>query len=329
VVVAPGTVAPAGGDHFRVFSPYLRRWEEVGKRAPLAAPRGLRTPSGVRKGDIPRPEQLVAGSASPELAPGGEQAARQRLTRWLSAHLASYDARRDDLAADVSSRLSPYLHFGCISPAEVVARASGRAGAGPFIRQICWRDFHHQVLAANPALPREDYRPRGDRWQTDPDGLEAWKEGRTGVPIVDAGMRQLAHEGFMHNRARLITASFLTKDLYIDWRLGARHFWDLLLDGDIANNSGNWQWVAGTGNDTRPNRVFNPIRQARRFDPAGDYVRRYVPELGDIEGPAVHEPWKLDPAARSHVDYPAPLVEHEEVAKRWLEERNARPRERT
>jgi deoxyribodipyrimidine photo-lyase len=142
-------------------------------------------------------------------------------------------------------------------------------------------------------------------------------------------MRQLAREGFMHNRARLITASFLTKDLYIDWRLGARHFWDLLLDGDIANNSGNWQWVAGTGNDTRPNRVFNPIRQARRFDPAGDYVRRYVPELGDIEGPTVHEPWKLDPAARSHVEYPAPLVEHEEVAKRWLEERNARPRERT
>jgi deoxyribodipyrimidine photo-lyase len=160
------------------------------------------------------------------------------------------------------------------------------------------------VTAANPQLPRADYRPRGRRWRDDPDALEAWKNGRTGCPIVDAGMRQLAREGWMHNRARLITGSFLTKTVGIDWRAGAAHFWDLLVDGEIANNAGNWQWVAGTGNDTRPNRVLNPIRQARRFDPDGDYVRRYVPELEGVEGAAVHEPWKLG----SGVDYEPALV---------------------
>ncbi len=135
----------------------------------------------------------------------------------------------------------------------------------------------------------------------------------TGYPIVDAGMRQLIREGFMHNRARLIVASFLTKDLYIDWREGARRFWELLADGEIANNSGNWQWVAGTGNDTRPNRVFNPIRQAHRFDPEGHYVRRYVDELEAIDGGAVHEPWKLGPLERQAISYPEPIVDHAEA----------------
>ena len=140
------------------------------------------------------------------------------------------------------------------------------------------------MTSAFDAIGRDDYRPRGDRWRSDPDALDAWKAGRTGVPIVDAGMRQLRAEGFMHNRARLITASFLTKRLRIDWREGAEHFMRWLVDGDVANNSGNWQWVAGTGNDTRPNRSFNPMRQAHRFDPDGDYVRRYVPELSGVAG---------------------------------------------
>ena len=169
------------------------------------------------------------------------------------------------------------------------------------------------MLAAFPAYPNRNYRPRGDRWSRSRQSLESWKEGLTGYPIVDAGMRQLAREGFMHNRARLITASFLTKDLHIDWRIGARHFWDLLADGEIANNSGNWQWVAGTGNDTRPNRVFNPIRQAHRFDPDGDYVRRYLPELEAIEGGAVHEPWKLEAGARRKLAYPERIVDHAEA----------------
>ena len=146
-------------------------------------------------------------------------------------------------------------------------RARGREGAEPFVRQLCWRDFYAQLLAARPETSRADFRPRGDRWRDDAAALAAWKEGRTGYPIIDAGMRQLAREGFMHNRARLLTASFLTKDLVLDWRSGAAHFADLLVDGDVANNVGNWQWVAGTGVDTRPNRVFNPIAQAKRFDP--------------------------------------------------------------
>jgi deoxyribodipyrimidine photo-lyase len=159
-----------------------------------------------------------------------------------------------------------------------MARVEGRPGGEEFARQLCWRDFHHQVLAARPDLPRRDYRRRGGRWRRSGTDAERWREGRTGVPIVDAGMRQLAREGFMHNRARMIVASFLTKTMGLDWRIGARHFEELLVDADIANNSGNWQWVAGTGNDTRPNRVLNPERQARRFDPDGLYVRRYAPE---------------------------------------------------
>jgi deoxyribodipyrimidine photo-lyase len=277
----------------------------------------MAVPSGIRKGRLPALSSLLRRTVSPELAVGGESEARKRLDRWLISSLEGYGDHHDDLAGDKTSHLSPYLHFGCISPVEAVARAAGNPGAEPFIRQLCWRDFHHQVLAAAPTLPRADYRPRSHRWRGDPEGLQAWKEGRTGVPIVDAGMRQLAREGFMHNRARLITASFLTKDLYIDWRLGAAHFWDLLADGDIANNAGNWQWVAGTGNDTRPNRMFSPIRQAHRFDPAGDYVRRYVAELSGIKGGAVHEPWKLPEDRRALLDYPAPIVDHDEAAVRF------------
>jgi deoxyribodipyrimidine photo-lyase len=173
------------------------------------------------------------------------------------------------------------------------------------------------VLAARPDLPHADYRGRGDRWRRGKRLAEAWRQGRTGYPIVDAGMRQLAREGFMHNRARMIVASFLTKTLYLDWRLGAVHFAALLVDADVANNVGNWQWVAGTGNDTRPNRVLNPLRQARRFDPRGEYVRRYVPELSELEGSAVHEPWTVDRAVRRELDYPAPIVDHEEAAIRF------------
>jgi deoxyribodipyrimidine photo-lyase len=190
--------------------------------------------------------------------------------------------------------------------------ARERPGGEPFVRQLCWRDFHHQVLAANPSLPRRDYRPRGDRWSRSRRALEAWRAGLTGYPLIDAAMRQLAAEGFMHNRARMTVASFLTKDLYIDWRQGARHFWDLLSDGEIANNAGNWQWMAGTGNDTRPNRILSPLRQAERFDPEGDYVRRYLPELESIPGKAVHRPWLLDGFGR--LGYPAPIVGHDEAA---------------
>jgi deoxyribodipyrimidine photo-lyase len=195
-------------------------------------------------------------------------------------------------------------------------------GGESFVRQLCWRDFHYQLHAADPSISTRDLRSRGDVWRDDPDALAAWKEGCTGYPIVDAGMRQLLAEGTMHNRARLVTASFLTKHLYLDWRLGASHFGRHLVDGDVASNAGNWQWVAGTGADTRPNRVLNPMRQARRFDPNGDYVRRWVPELAVIEGADIHEPWRDDAVLSEN--YPKPIVEHEAAVARFRVARSAR-----
>jgi deoxyribodipyrimidine photo-lyase len=275
-VVPPGDLTATGGDHFKVFTPYWRRWSEEPLRAVEPAPHRLALPAGLTKGRIPKLGEIGNGDTSPDLPKGGEQEAGRRLTAWNRSGAGDYEASHDDLAGDATSRLSPYLHFGCVSPRQALAHTRDHDRDRSFARQLCWRDFHHQVTAAFPELPRKDYRPRGHRWRADEEALAAWKEGRTGCPIVDAGMRQLRQEGWMHNRARLITASFLTRELNVDWRQGAWHFWDLLVDGDIANNAGNWQWVAGTGNDTRPNRMFNPTRQAKRFDPNGSYVRRYV-----------------------------------------------------
>ncbi|MFC4056129.1 cryptochrome/photolyase family protein [Actinomadura syzygii] len=305
-VVPPGDLVPAGGDHYRVFTPYWRAWEAARWRPVADPPRDVRLPPGVRPGPLPRRADLTSGAPSPDVAPGGERAGRERMAAWLRADAADYERVRDDLAADRTSRLGPYLKFGCVSPREL-AEASPDAVR----RQLAWRDFHHQVAAAFPGLARDDYRPRGQRWNRDEDALAAWCDGMTGVPIVDAGMRQLHREGFMHNRARLITASFLTRDLGIDWRHGLRHFNDWLTDGDVADNAGNWQWVAGTGNSTRPGQTMNPLRQASRFDPGGDYVRRYVPELADIDGRRVHRPWTLPAARRRTLDYPPPIIDLE------------------
>ncbi|MER5810769.1 deoxyribodipyrimidine photo-lyase [Streptomyces sp. NPDC002033] len=312
--VAPGAVRPSGSgsDHFSVFTPYLRRWAELPPRPVEPAPRAVRVPDTLGSEEPPR-RSAVAG-VSPGLARGGEGEARRLLTRWLRAGITRYDESHDDLAGDATSRLSPHLHFGTLSPVEAVfrARTTGGPGAEAFVRQLCWRDFHHQVLAARPAVATEDYRTRGDHWRTGPDAEEevrAWQEGRTGYPVVDAAMRQLAHEGWMHNRGRLLAASFLAKTLYVDWRTGARHFMELLVDGDVANNQLNWQWVAGTGTDTRPNRVLNPVRQGLRYDPDGRYVHRWVPELADLPAPRVHEPWRLPGLERARFDYPDPLVD--------------------
>jgi deoxyribodipyrimidine photo-lyase len=311
VTVQPaGELTPKGGDHYRVFTPYWRAWSQAGTRSVLSAPRRITTPHGLPTTPPPSLHTLTRERVSPDLPAGGESAGRKLLERWLRRGLADYDTLRDALARDATSGLSPYLHFGCLSASTVLARSAGHAHADSFTRQLCWRDFHHQVLAARPDMPHADYRPRGNHWRQDPQAADAWRSGLTGYPIVDAGMRQLAREGVMHNRARLIVASFLTKTLHLDWRLGAAHFARLLVDADVANNVGNWQWVAGTGNDTRPNRVLNPLRQAKRFDPHGEYVRRYVPELADIAGSAVHEPWRLTPRQRQALHYPAPLVVH-------------------
>ncbi|GAA1101937.1 deoxyribodipyrimidine photo-lyase [Nocardiopsis composta] len=310
-VVPPGAITPAGGGHYRVFTPYLRAWERTGRRPVLPAPDRVAVPEGLPSGELPGPDGVRRGrgALSPEVPRGGEEPARARLRAWSEGPLSDYGDRRDLLAADATSRLSADLRFGCLSPLEVAEEARGRPGADAFVRQLAWRDFHHQVAADFPGIARRDYRPRGTAWRDDPGGLEAWREGRTGIPIVDAGMRQLLREGFMHNRARMLTAAFLTRGLRVHWRRGAEHFHDLLLDGDIADNHGNWQWVAGTGNDTRPNRRTNLLRQARRFDPDGTYVRRYLPELAGLPGGRAHTPWaEQDPPA----DYPPPLLDPSE-----------------
>ena len=314
--VPPGKVRPAGGERFQVFTAYHRSWEQVIGWRPLAdRPARLRLPHGIDRGVLPTQQDICPkGEASPDLKVGGEKAARTRVSHWMREGVESYEDLHDDLAADATSRLSGFLHLGSVSSYELVVRGSHTRGMQAFARQLCWRDFHAQVLAAAPQAVREDYRPRGDRWRADDEAFEAWVAGCTGYPIVDAGMRQLAREGWMHNRARLITGSFLTRTLYLDWRRGAQHFADLLVDGDVANNTMNWQWIAGTGTDSRPGRVLNPLLQAQRYDPSGDYVRRYVPELAGIAGPAVHQPWRL---AAPPKGYPPPIVDLREATQRF------------
>ncbi|WP_033343497.1 cryptochrome/photolyase family protein [Catenuloplanes japonicus] len=314
-VLPPGEVKPGGGEFYRVFSPYFRAWEQAGWRDEVATPRKISLPpdAGALGGKLPDPPP----GESPDAAEGGETEARRRLKTWMT-HIDAYDDQHDAMADDDTSRLSAYLRFGCLSPLSLAnaARKKGGPGAAAFVRQLCWRDFYYQVTAGFPDISGKPMRERGDTgWRHDPHALEAWQSGHTGVPIVDAGMRQLQAEGWMHNRARLITAALLTKHLRLDWRDGLAWFFRWLIDGDVPNNSGNWQWVAGTGNDTRPHRKFNPIRQAQRYDSEGDYIRRYVPELAGIKGPEVHLPWRLDGFAK--LGYPPPLESHGDEAV-WL-----------
>jgi deoxyribodipyrimidine photo-lyase len=294
---------------YRVFTPYFRAWSDVPLRPVEDAPRlGAH---GVEPGNLP----AVPAGRSPEAAKGGECAGRVRLDQWLSVGLARYGQARggDDLAADHTSRLSPYLHFGCVSALECVRRARETRHGGEWIRELCWRDFYAQLLHAFPQTSRSDLYDRAYARGGPGPAFGAWCEGRTGYPLVDAGMRQLEREGWMHNRARLVTASFLVKDLGVDWRHGAAWFEELLLDGDVASNRGNWQWVAGTGVDhTQGGRMFNPTLQAKRRDPLGDYVRRYVPELAHLESRQIHEPWKVGGVP----GYPEPIVDHAEIARR-------------
>jgi deoxyribodipyrimidine photo-lyase len=288
MVVPPGLLAPDGSDHYRVFTPYWRRWRALALAPVARAPAHLRLPDGVASSELPSLRELTREAASPDLARGGEREGRRRLSHFVSDGIRRYEVERDRLSADATSRLSAYLHFGCVSALEVVARAKSCDDADAFVRQLCWRDFFIQLLAANPQTSREDFRPRGRDWRDDDEALARWREGRTGNPIVDAGMRQLAREGWLHNRARLIVGSFLTRTLGLDWRDGADVFFELLVDGDVASNVGNWQWVAGTGANPRPNRTLSLKRQAHRFDSDGDYVRRYVPELAELPTTKIH-----------------------------------------
>ncbi len=306
-VVPAGAIRPSGGAEFKVFTPYHRRWLEARWRSVLASPRTVPLPAGIEIPTRLAIEPLRVSASAPRLPTGGETAALARLKLWAASSLDGYATGHDDLAADATSHVSAALHFGCLSPLEVAMRLRARPGGAPFLRQLCWRDFFHQILAARPDVAHRDFRPRAMRWRDDPAGVQAWREGRTGFPLVDAGMRQLLAEGFMHNRARMVVASFLTKDLAIDWRVGAAHFLEHLVDGDIALNQLNWQWVAGTGSDTNPHRTFNPTVQSRRFDLTGAYIRRYVAELATVPAPEIHDP---SPATRLRYGYSSPLVDH-------------------
>jgi deoxyribodipyrimidine photo-lyase len=308
--VEPAAVRTPGGGPYQVFTPYYRRWLAAPWRPRAATPARITLPAGIRSGRLPRLAELAAGPRAAAAARGGESEGLVRLSRWAVDRLAGYDRDRDDMAADATSRLSAYLHFGCLSPLALAAEMSARPGGTALVRQIAWRDFFHQVLAARPDAAWRDYRHRGDRWRDDPDGLAAWQLGLTGYPVVDAAMRQLAQEGFMHNRARMIAASFLTNDLHLDWRAGAAHFMRCLTDADLACNQLNWQWAAGTGTDTNPHRIFNPTRQGRRFDPTGAYVRRYLPELAGLPAAVIHDPDELTRRARG---YPPPIVDHRQA----------------
>ncbi len=318
----PAALVTSAGDPYRVFTPFHRAWLQRARREVVPAPRSLPAlPRGVNPAKVPTLRDLGLEETVEQPSRGGEHAGRRRMQRFLADGVAEYRSGRDDLGADASSRLSPYLHFGCISALELEAQLPRGEGAQEFRRQLCWRDFYAHVLAHFPANARHEFqdRYRGSiRWSRAERRFAAWCEGRTGYPLVDAAMRQLRREGWMHNRARLVVGSFLTKDLGLDWRWGERWFMRLLIDGDEASNNGNWQWIASVGVDPQPvfRRIYNPARQQARFDPDGAYVRRYVPELRDVPDQYLAEPWTMPEEEQRRAgcvigeEYPAPIVDH-------------------
>ncbi|CAA9401834.1 MAG: Deoxyribodipyrimidine photolyase [uncultured Nocardioides sp.] len=309
--VDPGTVLTGSGTPYQVFSPWARAWQQHGWPAPVAVPTDLRLAEAPSDDEARRLlDEALAGDL-PALAAAGEEAATERWRTFLDGALAADDEARNVPAVDGTSRMSPYLRLGVVHPRTLLADLAGHSGAAVqrYRLELGWREFYADVLHHHPHSAWADLKPALAALEYDEPGpeLAAWCEGRTGFPIVDAGMRQMLAEGWMHNRVRMITASFLTKDLHVWWGHGARHFMLHLCDGDIASNNHGWQWVAGTGTDASPYfRVFNPVTQGLKFDPDGDYVRRWVPELADLPGKAAHEPWKHGGAP----GYPDRIVDH-------------------
>ncbi len=291
------------GKPVTVFTPFWKSWERLERRGLLDAPERVRLPDGLDPGSLPGAPRLGDELAAPFCQPG-ESAARAALDRWLDGPIDGYASRRDDLSGGTSG-LSPYLRWGAISPREVEARARARDGEGAaaFVRQLAWRDFYAHVLLLHPDNARHEFqeRYRDLQWDDDAELFAAWRAGRTGYPLVDAGMRQLAASGWMHNRARMVVGSFLTKTLHLDWRRGEWWFERMLLDGEPAQNNGNWQWIASTGVDPAPSfrRIFNPVLQQQRFDPDGCYVRRWVPELARVPAEHLAEPWTMSARRQS------------------------------
>jgi deoxyribodipyrimidine photo-lyase len=304
--VDPGTVLTQQGGPYQVFTPFARAWREHGWADPLPTPDvdwldAACDPTGVTA-------LVEAVAAAPvQLPEAGTAAGLSRWQQFCDSALDEYDTARDHPAVDGTSRLSPYLKVGAVHPRQLLAALSPDSR---FATELAWRDFYADVLWHHPESAWTDLRHLPIPYDDPGDALDAWREGLTGYPIVDAGMRQLRHEGWMHNRVRMITASFLTKDLHAWWPTGARHFLDGLIDGDLASNNHGWQWVAGTGTDASPYfRVFNPVTQGKKFDPDGEYVRRWVPELAHLPGATAHEPWKHDLGYQA--GYPRPVVDHD------------------
>ena len=306
----PGTVVKADGAPYGVYTPFYRAWSARRLPGPVAEPRRPRWAGGLTGEPVPRAPDL----AGTRILPPGEAAAHQALDRFLDGPVRAYAEGRDRLADDGTSRLSVYLKYGCLHPRQVLDRLGSGAGAVRFRQEVAWRDFYADVLFRRPEsarcpLQRPMVAMRYDEGAEADRRFQAWTEGRTGYPIVDAGMRQLRAEAYVHNRVRMIVASFLVKDLHIDPFRGARWFMQHLQDGDLASNQHGWQWVAGTGTDPAPYfRIFNPVRQGREHDPEGRYIRRYVEELAGVAAPAVHEPWTRPGGPPA--GYPAPIVDH-------------------
>lgn len=336
----PWKIETQSGGPYQVYTPYWKASRKLDEPAkPSPGPSALVTCQHDIEGEEPASFELLpkedwAGGIAEAWAPG-EDGAGKLLKRFIEDAARDYAESRNRPDQPGTSRLSPHLHFGEISPRQVwhaLRDAFGGNDDGeppwPYLRQLVWRDFGHHLLYHFPHTAEEPLRESFKEfpWVDDPDALKKWQQGKTGYPIVDAGMRELWTTGWMHNRVRMIAASFLVKDLLIPWQEGAKWFWDTLVDADLANNTLGWQWTAGCGADAAPYfRVFNPVSQGERFDPQGEYVRRWVPELGKLPKSAIHRPWEASPleldeaGVRLGRDYPEPMVEHAEARKRALE----------
>ncbi|CAN2535148.1 Deoxyribodipyrimidine+photo-lyase [Methylocapsa aurea] len=334
LLAEPGSIRNAEGRPFRVFTPFWRALAERPQPAPPSpAPKRLRAGPAAASDRL---ETWRLQPKTPDWAEGlreswrpGETAARRRLDDFLKDGIGAYDRLRDFPAEDGASRLSPHLHWGEISPLQIwraaaVAPAEARRA---FLRELGWREFCAHLLAAHPDMPDAPLDPAFARfpWASDARAFTAWTRGETGYPLVDAAMRQLWRTGFMHNRLRMVAASFLVKHLLLPWREGERWFWDTLVDADLANNSGNWQWVAGCGADAAPYfRIFNPVLQGEKFDAEGTFVRRFIPELARLDAKYIHKPWAAPERALREADvalgetYPRPIVDHMAARRRAL-----------
>jgi deoxyribodipyrimidine photo-lyase len=305
--VAPGRVRKPDGTAYRVYTPFYKAWFAHGWRAPVAVPKAQYLSPAAEFRRFPE-AHLPSQIALPE---AGEGAATRLWQAFKVDALARYDEARNMADTNGTSSLSAALRWGEIHPRTLLAELDGTKSHETFRKEISWREFYADVLWHEPHTAREYYKEAFTRMRYDEPGerFEAWREGRTGFPFVDAGMRQLLAEGWMHNRLRMVVASFLVKDLHIEWQHGARHFMHWLRDGDVASNAHGWQWTAGCGTDAAPYfRIFNPVEQGRKFDPQGEYIRKYVPELRHLDATTIHEPWAvLDGLAHG---YPERIVDH-------------------